>query len=464
VTFADARLRRTLTTTPLARRFERTTGREVAFSAFDRTRYPAAALRTAALAQSSLAVGEWMAVDLFARLTTALTLAGAPIDLVSAAAKVPTDEVRHADLALRMAAALTDEEIWAPPVEQDRHAYLAAPMSIEDLDYAMLEPPAIGETLACALLSTSRDNARDPVARALFSALLRDEVHHARLGWYYLAWRKDSWTAPQRQRVADRAGNFVAHVEVMFGKGRDAPRGARTAARALGVLDTPTQRAAIRAIMEQEILPGLDGLGRVAFAIDPRARVLQPDGPLWHARSAIAIEALAEYAGASTRARFAALRTDAAAAVARARRWLAQDVARGLRGASVPGWPDDRASVIGTLALACLAGVPVHDRLRDLVAARPWPASPAWPWHAGQVALALGHATPLALWQWCIDDLARRPFAPYVALAARARCPRRGSRPSRRTRSPGRAIARSTRRRLRSSRRGSSCPAGSPRR
>jgi hypothetical protein len=261
VRFGDSRLRRTLTATPLARRFERIAAREVAFAAFDRKRYPAAALRTAAIAQSSLAVGEWMAVDLFARLTTALTLAGAPIDLVSAAAKIPTDEIRHADLALRMAATLTDEEVWAPPVEQDRHAYLDAPMSLENLDYAMLELPAIGETLACALLSASRDRATDPVARALFSGLLRDEVHHARLGWYYLAWRKDSWSEADRQRVADRAGNFVAHVEVMFGRGRDAPRGARTAARALGVLDTPAQRSAIRAIMEQEILPGLDGLG-----------------------------------------------------------------------------------------------------------------------------------------------------------------------------------------------------------
>jgi hypothetical protein len=259
--FADSRLRRTLTSTPLARRFERIAAREVDFARFDRTRYPEAALRTAAIAQSSLAVGEWMAVDLFGRLTAALTVAGAPFDLVSAAAKIPTDEVRHADLALRMAATFTDEEVWAPTVDQERHAYLAAPMSLEQLDFAMLEMPAIGETLACALLSASRDGAKDPVAKSLFSALLRDEVHHARLGWYYLAWRKDTWTAAERQRVADRAGNFVAHVEVMFGKGRDAPRGARTAARALGVLDTPTQRAAIRAIMEQEILPGLDGLG-----------------------------------------------------------------------------------------------------------------------------------------------------------------------------------------------------------
>jgi hypothetical protein len=257
----DARLRRTLTATPLARRVERGAARDVDVTAFDRRRYPAAGRRVAAIAQSSLAVGEWMAVDLFARLTTALTLASAPIDLVSAAAKVPTDEIRHADLALRMAAALVEEEVEQPPVEPDRHAYLAAPMSLDALDAAMLELPAIGETLACALLSASRDGASDPVARAVFSSLLRDEVHHARLGWYYLAWRSESWTSAERQRLADRAGHFVAHVEVMFGRGRDAPRGARTAARALGVLDTPTQRAAIRAIMEQEVVPGLDGLG-----------------------------------------------------------------------------------------------------------------------------------------------------------------------------------------------------------
>jgi hypothetical protein len=258
---SDARLRRTLTHTPLARQYARTAVDRIDYAAFDRARYPAAARRAAAVAQSSLAVGEWMAVDVFARLTTALTLASAPIDLVAAAASIPAEEVRHADLALRMAAALTDEPVEAPPVEPNRHGYLAAPMTLENLDFAMLELPAMGETLACAMLSASRDCATDPVVRAHFKALLRDEVSHARLGWYYLAWRNETWTPAERQRVADRAGNFVAHVEVMFGRGRDAPRGARKAARALGVLDTPTQCAAVRAIMEDEILPGLDGLG-----------------------------------------------------------------------------------------------------------------------------------------------------------------------------------------------------------
>jgi hypothetical protein len=34
------------------------------------------------------------------------------------------------------------------------------------------------------------------------------------------------------------------------------------------------------------------------------------------------------------------------------------------------------------------------------------------------VALGLGRATPRALWETCIADLARAPFAPWTALAA----------------------------------------------
>ena len=152
----------------------------------------------------------------------------------------------------------------------------------------------------------------------------------------------------------------------------------------------------------------IDARGRVAFAIDARTRTLQPAGPLWHARSAIAIAALAAHGG-HTRA------------VARAQRWLGGEVERALLGGRVDAWPDDRASAAGTMALACLAGVRAEARLHALIADwRAFARSPAWPWHAGQVACALGRETPRELWAWCVDDLARHPFAPYTALAARA--------------------------------------------
>lgn len=263
----ERRLSRTLTRTPLARAFERDARRSrggrrrtVEPERFDRAAFPAGALAVAAEAQRALAMGEFMAVDVFAKLAAALTLAGAPIDLVAAAAKVQVDEIRHADLALRMAGAMAGEPA-SLPLPRGRYEELGRALDLPRLDAAMIEIPAIGETLACALLAESRDQCKDAVVRALFSALLEDEVHHARLGWYYLSWRAVDWTSADRQSAADHAGAFIAEIEPMFQRGRDAPKGLGKAARALGVLDTTAQRAAVRRAMEEEIIPGLDGLG-----------------------------------------------------------------------------------------------------------------------------------------------------------------------------------------------------------
>jgi hypothetical protein len=97
--------------------------------------------------------------------------------------------------------------------------------------------------------------------RAVYSSIVADEVHHARLGWYYLAWRAPAWTRAERQRVGDRAGAYVVEIEKQFWRGRDAPEGVRAAARALGVLESEGQRRAVRAIMDDEIVPALDALG-----------------------------------------------------------------------------------------------------------------------------------------------------------------------------------------------------------
>lgn len=261
------RLTAELTTTPLAKRHQRDVAasalggrRRIAYGSFDRSKYPAAALSLACDAQRSLAIGEYMAVDLFAKLAAALSVAGVPIDIVSAESRIPADEIRHTDLALQMARALGDRD---EPLEVDteRYRYLGERLSMQDLDIAMLEMHALGESLACSLLASSRERATDPVVKAHYTALLRDEIHHARLGWHYLAWRAPQWSHEERQRVADFAGEFIVSTEQIFVRGRDAPRGAVRAARALGVLDTKAQHTAIRTVMVDEIVPGLDGLG-----------------------------------------------------------------------------------------------------------------------------------------------------------------------------------------------------------
>jgi hypothetical protein len=259
-----------LTTTPLARQHAHRLAtspsrpREIPWARFDREGYAAGALAIASQSARSLAAGEYGAVTLFAHAASALALHRAPFDLIATAARIPADEIRHAEYACRMAALCAGTDLSSLDLDVDDAVLTArcAPIrNLEDLDVFMLELPAVSETLATALLDACREGATDPVARAFFANIVRDEVHHARLGWYYLAWRAAQWSDAERQRLADRAGEIVMEVDRRFQRGRDAPPDIAGQARRLGVLDTTRQREVIQRVMEEEIVPGLDALG-----------------------------------------------------------------------------------------------------------------------------------------------------------------------------------------------------------
>jgi hypothetical protein len=261
-------VRAALSATPLARRHEQTLAGKLArlpkalpWSAFRHAEHPKAALALATDLWLGLARGEYGAVGLFAKIASAMTAAGAPFDLVYAATIASADETRHAEYCLRMASLSQGEEaaLAVDPTELDVH--LAPIENHEELDLTLVNAVAISETLATALLTACQRRASERLSRSLLTALVSDEVHHARLGWYYLAHRAPAWTTAERQRLADAAAEVVTRVEEEFWVGRDAPPSASSAARALGVLDSKTQRAVIRDVMENEIVPGLDALG-----------------------------------------------------------------------------------------------------------------------------------------------------------------------------------------------------------
>jgi hypothetical protein len=258
------RVRRTLTDTPLARRHERDlerprNRRAIPWHAFRRSDYPDAALELAFDAQRALASGEYGAVRGFAELAAQMSMAAIPFDLVAEVSRIPADEMRHADYCCRMAALCAKREVvLTMPARPESRATAPSP---EELDRTVIHVCAVGETIAAALLAGCREQASDRVARAVFTSIVGDEVHHARLGWYYCAWRAPQWTYAERKRLADSVGEVLVGIEQRFWRGRDAPPRARKAARALGVLDSPSQRAVIRRIMEDEIVPALDALG-----------------------------------------------------------------------------------------------------------------------------------------------------------------------------------------------------------
>ena len=206
-----------LTATPLAREHERLLARRdrrailpIPWRRFERERYPQAALALAAGFQRDLAVGELLAVDGFSRVAAALALLAAPLDCSSARPRA----CRRTRFAMPITTCACSRSSRA--ARSTRRARRSRPTSCRR---ARARTPggrrrSPRSTCGC---SRSRSSARrwrarcsssaggrrsDPVAGALYRSVVADEIHHARLGWYYLAWRSAAWTARDRARLA----------------------------------------------------------------------------------------------------------------------------------------------------------------------------------------------------------------------------------------------------------------------
>lgn len=149
----------------------------------------------------------------------------------------------------------------------------------------------------------------------------------------------------------------------------------------------------------------VDAKGRVTFGISPRSGEQHRKSPMFHGRAAILVRALLSQ------------RVGRAAAT-RARRWLEVELVRALAGRPVDQFPTEPTLVAGTLALAVMSGIDLSDALM-VYATRP--ELLAAPWHGAQVVAALGPRAPDALWHACKRHLEVEPWAPWTALAAKAR-------------------------------------------
>jgi|GEM_PF-951368 len=149
----------------------------------------------------------------------------------------------------------------------------------------------------------------------------------------------------------------------------------------------------------------VDNKGRVTFGVSPRTGEQHRKSPMFHGRAAILVRALMSQRvgrGAATRAR----------------RWLEVELVRALAGRPVDQFPSEPALVAGTLALAVMSGIELSDALMAYAAR---PELLAVPWHAAQVVAALGSRAPDELWDACKRHLEAEPWAPWTALAAKAR-------------------------------------------
>lgn len=124
----------------------------------------------------------------FGSLAGRLARFGAPKALVELAERASKDEIRHAAHCERLFHGLGGKKLTAI----DRVVEYAPPewTEAERLTYEMVAQCCVAETQSTATLVTLLDAAETPELRSVLHELARDEVHHSRLGWAYLAWAR----------------------------------------------------------------------------------------------------------------------------------------------------------------------------------------------------------------------------------------------------------------------------------
>lgn len=161
---------------------------------------------------TELAANELAAVIQFSSVLSALACAQAPIDLVGMTSDFLADECAHVELGARAAMALGGA---APRTVDFSQAVNVPPADLTPAQWAaerVLRVCCVAEVLAEAAAARTYAACTEPLPRALYASILRDEVHHKQLGALYIEFAYESWSDAERARlgavVADELFKF----------------------------------------------------------------------------------------------------------------------------------------------------------------------------------------------------------------------------------------------------------------
>lgn len=154
---------------------------EIDWASFDPSAYDAATLDAAARLWAHRALQETHSLALFTELLGHLHKLGAPLDWSGAFARMIADEVRHADLCLGMCEALGRPA--SPAIDPRELHLLPNDATRGHVRETIVAAFCIGETLSGRMFRRALRATDVPLARAVVSAILRDEGFHGELGW-----------------------------------------------------------------------------------------------------------------------------------------------------------------------------------------------------------------------------------------------------------------------------------------
>lgn len=141
---------------------------------------------------------EHASIASFARFSMELLSVGAPPELVAAAQQAGLDEVRHAQIALRIASEYAGTRLDLGPL--DVGGALSGPMTLEAIAVATVVEGCVGETLA-AMEAAATAAVAGPRVRGALAAIAEDETRHAELAWAFVQWAADVGGPALRARI-----------------------------------------------------------------------------------------------------------------------------------------------------------------------------------------------------------------------------------------------------------------------
>jgi hypothetical protein len=205
------------------------------------------------------AEAEYLAVSTFSVLAIDLVAAMAPADVLSLCLRAGIDEVRHAEMCVRMAEIYSGDKNLPPPGMSALPDDPERPKLHQALANTMLVS-CVSETYATTVLSATRDLTEDPTAQAVLTAIYSDEVMHARLGWSYLRHAigvGGQGVIDAAAQMLPRALRGVANVVE-----RERPVGEVTdAVRKHGLMTPAEERVIFSTCVRDVLVPGFQALG-----------------------------------------------------------------------------------------------------------------------------------------------------------------------------------------------------------
>lgn len=226
------------------------------WESFSPAEYDEAVVTDARAWWTELAANELAAVIQFSSVLSALACAQAPLDLLGMTSDFLADECAHVELGARAAMALGGA---APRSVDFAQAVATAPSHLSPLQWAnerVLRVSCVAEVLAEAAAARTYLACTEPLPRALYTSILRDEVHHKQLGVLYIEWSYEDWDDAERERLGRVLADELMRFRALWDVPKLMPVGPTVPRHRLGLLErAELAQVALRAAWDDIVTP-----------------------------------------------------------------------------------------------------------------------------------------------------------------------------------------------------------------